>query len=254
MADFLSGSVRIAYRDEAPNAPAGLEPALLIHGFASNLAVNWRQPSWFGALLESGRRVIAIDNRGHGESEKLYDPADYHCRLMARDAVNLLAHLGVARADVIGYSMGARIAAYVALDAPRRVRRLILGGLGDRLVTGAGLPENLAEAMEAPSLDDLADPTQRLFRAFADRNGADRRALAACIRGARQAPAISEVARIVSPTLVVVGTHDTIAGDPFKLAAMLRNGRGLEVPGRDHNKTVGDRAFKEEGVKFLNEE
>ena len=72
---------------------------------------------------------------------------------MARDAANLLAHLGIGRADVMGYSMGARIAAFLALGRPDLVRSLILGGLGDRLVHGAGLPVGIAEAMEAPSLE-----------------------------------------------------------------------------------------------------
>ena len=102
---------------------------------------------------------MAFDNRGHGQSEKLYAAADYRADLMVQDAANLLAHLGVERADVMGYSMGARIASFLALAEPRVVRSLVLGGLGDRLVRDAGLPEAIAEAMEAPSLDSLTDPT-----------------------------------------------------------------------------------------------
>ena len=86
----------------------------------------------------------------------------------------------------MGYSMGARIAAFLALANPERVRRLILGGLGDRLVEGVGLPLGIADAMEAPSLDALTDPMQRMFRAFAEQTKSDRVALAACIRGSRQ--------------------------------------------------------------------
>ena len=143
-------------------------------------------PRWVETLTQAGRRVVAFDNRGHGQSAKLHAPANYRADLMTLDAVNLLAHLGIERADVMGYSMGARIASFLALAEPNRVRSLVLGGLGDRLVRDAGLPEAIAEALEAPSLDGLADPTQRLFRAFAEQTKSDRAALSACARGFRR--------------------------------------------------------------------
>ena len=105
--------------------------------------------------------------------------------------------------------------------------------------------------MEAPSLDSLADPTQRMFRAFADRTKSDRAALAACVRGSRRSLTPSELARIDQPALVAVGERDTVAGDPHKLAAMLPRGTALEIPGRDHNLAVGDRAFKAAALDFL---
>ena len=133
MASFKNGSVEIAYLDEGQNQPDA-EPVVLVHGFASNKEVNWVNPSWISTLTRAGRRVIALDNRGHGASSKLYDPAAYDSALMAQDARALLDHLGLERADVMGYSMGARIAAFLALAHPGRVRGLILGGLGRRLL------------------------------------------------------------------------------------------------------------------------
>ena len=178
---FSSQSVDIAFIDVAPRGRDLNEPILLIHGFASNHLINWVNPRWVDTLTEAGRRVLAFDNRGHGQSEKLYAPADYHLDLMTRDAANLLAHLGVERADVMGYSMGARIASFLALAEPRLVRSLILGGLGDRLVRDGGLPEAIAEALEAPSLESLTDPTQRLFRGFR-RPDEERSRRACCVR------------------------------------------------------------------------
>ena len=241
---FSSDGVDIAFIDVKPEGRDLSEPILLIHGFASNHRMNWVGPRWVETLTQAGRRVIAFDNRGHGQSEKLYAPANYRLDLMIRDASNMLAHLGVERADVIGYSMGARIASFLALAEPRLVRSLILGGLGDRLVRDAGLSEAIAEALEAPSLDSLADPMQRMFRAFADQTKSDRAALAACIRGSRRSLTPAEAARIVQPTLVAVGERDTIAGDPAKLVAMLPRAELLAIPGRDHNLAVGDKAFK----------
>jgi pimeloyl-ACP methyl ester carboxylesterase len=151
----------------------------------------------------------------------------------------------------MGYSMGARIAAYLALAHPQRVRRLVLGGLGDRLVEGVGLPPAIADAMEAPSLDALTDPMQRMFRAFADQTKSDRVVLAACIRGSRQTLSRAEAARIACPTLVAVGTRDAVAGDPHRLAAMLPHAGVLEIPGRDHNLAVGDKVYKAGVLEFL---
>src|SRR5271165_2581082 len=149
------------------------------------------------------------------------------------------------------YSMGARIAAFLTLPRPGLVRSLTLGGLGDRLVHGVGLPAGIAGAMEAPSLADLSDPMQRMFRAFADQTKSDRAALAACIRGSRQSLTPAGVARIAAPTLVAVGTRDIVAGDAHRLAALMPHASALDIPGRDHNLAVGDKAFKAGALAFL---
>jgi pimeloyl-ACP methyl ester carboxylesterase len=248
---FSSDGVDIAFIDAKPRGRDLNESILLIHGFASSYRMNWVGPRWVDTLTGAGRRVIAFDNRGHGQSEKLHAPADYHLDLMIRDAANLLAHLGVERADVIGYSMGARIATFLALGQPSLVRSLVLGGLGDRLVRDGGLPEAIAEALEAPSLDSLVDPTQRLFRGFAEHTQSDRAALAACVRGSHRSLTLEEAARINQPTLVAVGERDTLAGDPAKLVALLPRAELLVIPGRDHNLAVGDKAFKAGVLDFL---
>ena len=248
---FSSDGVDIAFIDATPQGRDLNEPILLIHGFASNHRINWVNPRWVETLTKSGRRVVAFDNRGHGQSEKRYAPADYHADLMTKDAANLLAHLGVERADVMGYSMGARIASFLALSRPSLVRSLVLGGLGDRLVRDAGLPEAIAEALEAPSIESLTDPTQRLFRGFADQTKSDRAALAACIRGSRRSLTPADAARITQPTLVAVGERDAIAGDPAKLVALLPRAEALLIPGRDHNLAVGDKVFKAGALDFV---
>ncbi|MFG1419479.1 alpha/beta hydrolase [Xanthobacter sp. V0B-10] len=246
MPHFDSAGIDIAYLDEG----AG-DPVLLIHGFASNKEINWVGPSWLKTLTEAGYRVIAFDHRGHGASGKVYDPALYHTARMAEDARRLLSHLGIERADVIGYSMGARVGAFSALLFPEMVRSLVMGGLGIHLVDGVGLPQSIADAMEAPGLDAVDDPMGRMFRAFADANKQDLRALAACIRGSRQVLTREEVARIFQPVLVAVGTRDTVAGDPRPLAELLPDGEVLDIPNRDHNPAVGDKVFKQGVLDFL---
>jgi pimeloyl-ACP methyl ester carboxylesterase len=247
---FQSGGVRIAYVDSPPDEGSG-EPILLIHGFASNHAVNWVNTQWFKTLNRAGYRVVALDNRGHGESEKPYEPEAYHSYVMAEDSRRLLDHLGIERADVMGYSMGARITAHLALGAPERMRSMLLGGLGLHLVDGVGLPLAIADALEAPSLDALTDPMQRMFRAFADQTRSDRRALAACIRGSRQILSPEEVGTITLPTLISVGTDDAVSGPAEGLARLMPHARVLDIPGRDHNLAVGDRVHKQGVLDFL---
>jgi non-heme chloroperoxidase len=92
-----------------------------------------------------------------------------------------------------------------------------------------------------------------MFRAFADQTMSDRRALAACIRGSRQSLSRADAARIAVPTLIAVGTKDDIAGSPHELATLIPGSRALDIPGRDHMLSVGDRVFKEEVLKFLAE-
>jgi pimeloyl-ACP methyl ester carboxylesterase len=246
MPQFMHDGVEIAFIDEGEG-----EPAVLVHGFASNKEVNWVAPSWMATLTRAGRRAIALDNRGHGASSKLYDPAAYHSAVMAEDVRALLGYLELPRADIIGYSMGARIAAFLALTHPDRVRSATLGGLGIRLVEGVGLPDTIVNALEAPSLADVMDPTAYMFRAFAEQTKSDLRALAACMRGSRQTLSRAEVARIAVPLLVVVGGKDPIAGAPEPLAALIPGARALSIPGRDHMLAVGDRAFKSAVLDFL---
>jgi pimeloyl-ACP methyl ester carboxylesterase len=226
---------------------------VLVHGFASNKEVNWVGTAWVSALTRAGRRVIALDDRGHGQSTKLYKPADYHSAIMAEDVRALLDHLDLPRADVIGYSMGARITAFLALAHPDRVRSAVLGGLGSRLVEGVGLPDTIADALEGPSLAAVTDPTAYLFRAFAEQTKSDLRALAACLRGSRQMLSRDEVGRIAVPLLVAVGSKDLIAGSPQALADLIPGARALVIPDRDHMLAVGDKAFKAGVATFLSE-
>ena len=246
MPRFRHGSVEIAFLDEGEG-----DPVLLVHGFASTKEVNWVNPGWVTTLTRAGRRVVALDNRGHGQSTKLYDPAAYHTDRMAEDAHALLDHLAIPRADLMGYSMGARIVAFMAVQAPQRVRSLILGGLGSRLVDGVGLPESIAEALEAPALDQVTDPQGRTFRAFAEQTGSDLAALAACIRGSRQTLTREQVAAITAPMLVAVGTKDVVAGSAHDLAVLNPGATALDIPGRDHMLAVGDRVFKTGVLDFL---
>ena len=246
MQTFDSDGVRIAFLDEGAGAPI-----LLIHGFASSMRFNWIDPGWVGLLTRNGFRVIAFDNRGHGESEKLYDEAAYGAPLMAEDARRLLDHLGIEQADVMGYSMGARITAFLALAHPARVRSAMFGGLGGNMLRPMQGTDKIAQALEAASIDDVTDAYARTFRAFADRTGSDRKALAACIRSAREPLTAEMVARLACPVLVATGTEDVVGGSAEELAAVIPGAEALPIPKRDHMLAVGDRVYKEGVLDFL---
>jgi pimeloyl-ACP methyl ester carboxylesterase len=246
MPSFHNGDVEIAYLDEGEG-----EPIVLVHGFASSKNVNWVYPTWVSELRKAGRRVIALDNRGHGDSGKLYDAAQYEIAIMAGDVVALLDHLGIARADVMGYSLGSRMTAVMALSQPQRLRSAILGGIGIGMIEGGGPGENVALALEAPSLEDVTDPVGRTFRAFADQTRSDRRALAACLRGSRRLMTREEAASINVPVLIAVGTSDEIAGSAQALGKVIPGAAVLDIPNRDHMRAVGDKVYKAGVIDFL---
>jgi pimeloyl-ACP methyl ester carboxylesterase len=246
MQHFLSDGVDIAFIDEGEG-----DPILLIHGFASTAAINWRSTGWIDVLRKDGRRVIALDNRGHGESAKLRDPAAYSATLMAEDAANLLDHLHIERADVMGYSMGARNTFFLAINHPEKVRSAILGGLGMGLVDGIGGENEIARALEAPSLEAVSDPQGRMFRKFAEQTKSDLGALAACIRVSRTPVAAERLREIRAPVLIAVGSRDTVAGSGRELARLIKGAEFLEIPDRDHMLATGDRVFKRGVLDFL---
>jgi pimeloyl-ACP methyl ester carboxylesterase len=246
MPSFHSGDVEIAYLDEGEG-----DPILLVHGFASTKNVNWVYPTWVSELKKNGRRVIALDNRGHGDSAKLYDPGAYHIPIMAGDVSALMDHLDIERADVMGYSLGSRMTACLALRQPQRLRSAIFGGIGIGLIEGGGPGENVAEALEAPSLEQVTDPVGRTFRAFADQTRSDRRALAACLRGSRGLMSRQEAAGIRLPVLIAVGTADEIAGSAQALGKIIPGSQVLDIPNRDHMRAVGDKVYKTGVLEFL---
>lgn len=252
MPTFSSGGVEIAFIDERPDTDAEIAtPILLIHGFASNLRVNWVDTGWVRHLNREGYRVVAIDNRGHGQSQTLYSPEDYRSTIMAEDARALLDHLSIAQAHVMGYSMGAKITALLTMHHPARVRTAIFAGMGVNMVRGVSDAEPIAAALEAPSIDDVTDRKARTFRLFADQTKSDRLALAACIRGIREPVSAEALAGIRCPVLVAVGTTDDVAGSGPELAALVPGAETLDITGRDHMRAVGDRIYKDGVTDFL---
>lgn len=243
---FLHNDIKLGFFDEGQG-----DPILLIHGFASNAKINWIDTGWFKLLLDANYRVIAIDNRGHGDSEKIYDRSAYTPEIMAGDALALLRHLNIEKTHLMGYSMGARISAYFSLLHPDYVRSVIFGGLGMGMITGAGSWEVIAEALLAPDISTITDPRGLMFRKFADNTKSDKQALAACVVSSKKELTKEQVQHIMQPALVVVGDQDEISGSAKELAEILPNGQAVTLEGRNHMLAVGDRHYKKAVLNFL---
>jgi pimeloyl-ACP methyl ester carboxylesterase len=246
MQKFNSAGVEIAYVDEGQGTPI-----LLIHGFASNMRVNWQSTSWTKTLLAAGHRVITLDNRGHGESQKLYDPAQYSASIMADDAGRLLDHLGLRQSAIMGYSMGARIAAFLTLQRPTMVSRAIYAGLAERMVTGVGGAEAIADGLEAETREEVKDPGARSFRLFAEQTKSDLKALAACMRSSRVKIKAEALAQIRCPVLVVAGELDDVSGPVQPLVDLIPGAQGRTLKGKNHMNAVGDKDFKNAVLAFI---
>jgi len=225
-------------------------PVVMLHGFAADAHANWHQPKVVETVVATGRRVITPDARGHGRSGKPHDIDAYKNQAMPRDVSALLDHLGLDEVDLVGYSMGARITAQVAMREPR-VRSIVLGGVGVGVVQGRGPAgaEGIAAALTAPDASSIADATARGFRRFAESTGADREALAAVMR-AGMGEGTQSIDTLSIPALVICGDKDELVGPPQALADLLSSAELVIVNG-DHLSAVGDPRFRNAIADFL---
>ncbi len=245
----------IAYQEWEPEAAsaAALPPVVLHHGFIADANLNWVGPGVVAALVRAGRRVLALDARGHGASGKPHDPGLYGEEKMAADLRRLFDLTGAQRVDLVGYSMGAVVSLLTA-SQDARVRRLVVGGVGGGVATRDGLHNRaaargaIASALRAPDAASVQDPIAVRFRMLADVVGTDREALAACAE-ASFSSAIP-FAQISAPTLVLVGDADPIATQPEVLAAAIPHAQ-LRVISGDHLSAVTNPAFAPAIVEFL---
>ena len=244
MPSFDSDGVRIHYTDDGAGPPV-----VLVHGLTSSAERNWRRPGVIDALVAAGRRVIAIDCRGHGESDRPHDPAAYAGTRMGDDVVALVDHLGIEMADLVGYSMGGMIATSLLARRPERFRRVIIAGVGD-WVLRAG--DGALRGVQAPRRGGRARAAVGgwLMRGIARRMGNDPEALEAIARAPRQPLDASKLARVSNPVLLLVGRSDRGAGTPTRLAAAIPGARIEKVPG-SHITAVIDPAFRRAIVEFL---
>ncbi len=222
---------------------------VLVHGFASSRAQNWRDTGWYKTLTEAGRRVVAMDCRGHGESDKPHDDGSYGDK-MVDDIAAVMDAAGASRATLMGYSMGGILTVGLLMTQPQRIARAVCAGIGEAYFAPKSHRRGIAEALRLSDPGTIVDPMQKAFRAFADQPGKDRLALAACMSADRTMYTRQQLNACSVPVLVVDGDKDSQAGRPEPLAAAFANGRAIVVPNRDHMTAVGDKVYKEAVLEF----
>lgn len=249
MPQFTSDGLDLSY-DEF--GAAGAKKAIvLVHGFSSNKYENWKRMGWYDAIVGKSLRGLALDCRGHGESAKPHDPASYDRARMAGDIFNLMDHVGIERAHLLGFSMGAHIALTAAMTDGGRIDHLVVAGVGGKIFEPSREPGAMAAAMEAPSPDTISDPLLRSFRQFADEQKEDRLALAACSRGPRVEITRDALFAIRRPTLVIAGQRDQLAGPPQGLAQEIAGAKAVTIPGCDHFSMIAHGLFKANVFDFF---
>jgi pimeloyl-ACP methyl ester carboxylesterase len=252
MASFRSGGLTLDFDDIRP-VQGETGTIMLVHGFATNREENWRRLGWYGAFERKGYRTIALDLRGHGKSDTPHDPKAYARADMAGDIIALMDFLDLRAADVMGYSLGAHLSALAAVNHPGRIASLVLGGVGARMISPLPSPGpmTLAEAMRTEDPQTITEPTLKGFRLFADQQGEDRLALAACSEGAGANLGGEALARLAMPVLVAAGSRDEIAGDPRVLADAIPGAKAVSLPACDHFSAIPHALFKAAVFDFL---
>jgi pimeloyl-ACP methyl ester carboxylesterase len=244
--DFNSNGVRLDYELHGPDDG---RPIVLVHGFASFYRLNWVGTRWQETLTQSGFRVIGLDCRGHGSSDKPHETAAYAGHEMSGDVRRLLDHLNIKAADYLGFSMGARIGLQAVLDFPDRWRKVVLGGLGTKGAIDRAA--SIARALRGEPAD--SDVAESFYKFAAARPSNDLEALAACIEAPQPPLEPARLAAITTPILIVVGDKDELVSGAQELVELIPTARLVVVPGRDHMGTVPAREFKEAALAFLEE-
>lgn len=226
--------------------------ALLVHGFASSTRDNWVNTGWVRDLLRAGYRVLAVDQRGHGASDKPHESRDYGLRAMARDVEAVLDTYLIDTAVYVGYSLGARVGWEVALDLTDRLERVILGGVPDGIpLSRLDIDQARAYLTEGVPVTDRV--TQNYIQLVERVPGNDPLALVAIAEGMR-ASGVSDPDpdnAPAQPILFATGSLDAVIDGSKALAAACPAGRFFEIPGRHHFNAPGSRDFRREGLAFL---
>ncbi len=255
---FDSAGMPIHYTDEGTGTPV-----LLVHGFGLQADLNWRWTGCIRRLRKAGYRVVALDVRGHGRSGKSHAPQDYGVAL-SDDIVRLLDHLGIAKAHLIGYSMGGFIVLKTVERHPDRLLSGVIGAAGWGLLdeTYLNLIQEIIAAMDTRrSFDPLTDwldenkhaPWLNRFLAnFFMRSMNDLDAIVNVFK-TFDALSVGEdgLRRNAVPVLTVVGDRDGIRETSERLPGLMAHHKLVYIPGGDHINTLLRRGFMLNILAFL---
>ncbi len=234
---FDSDGVKIHYETFGQG-----KPIVLVHGFPLSMELNWVGTKWVEAL-QPVRRVVGLDCRGFGDSDKPHDPEAYGIENMAGDVLRLMDHLSIDKADLFGYSMGSMISAHLLINHRERFTTVILGGAGNLL--DPGREEQMSKSADYLLVDDpsqITDPFGKTFRTIADGiPNTDRLALAACAQRLFEPVKAADFADVDIPVLVISGAEDT---SPAAMAAATPGSKLVLIPDTNHFTVIPDRGSR----------
>lgn len=232
-------------------------PLVLVHGWGASATRNWVELGWVEALAPL-RRLVLMDSRGHGRSERPRAQEAYGYAAMGDDVLQVMDELGIPRADLLGYSMGAFIGVSLLGHHRERFSSMVLGGIGDETAESASLCLRIAEWLRADDERDITDPLGQAYRRYVDSDPEnDREALA--ISALQMWPegyplelGGEGLAAVDIPVLVVDGADDHPYVDSVdRLVNAIQGAELLTIPGADHHTVPGDPRFKRAVIEFL---
>ena len=243
----------------APDAHAPARPVLLIHGFASSIKLNWADTGWISALTGAGRRIIAVDLPGHGLSGAPEDLDSYTPSRIRADLLQIVFDAGArplqqgdpsSGLDVIGYSLGSRLAWEFGATQPELVHRMVLGGpsILDPL---AAFDLPAAQRYLADGTPIADGSTAGLLKMAQLLPANNIFALLSLVEAIKTEPFVPDEAVPRMPVLLVAGDRDERAETMPQLAALLDSADQLLLPGRTHTNAITSRAFKNAAMDFL---
>ena len=248
MARLDRGDIGLHYRLQGEGALV-----VLLHGFTSSQYGSWARRGWIDLLVDAGFCVAGLDFRSHGRSDRVYEPARCTAGVLAADVAALIDHLGAERADVVGFSMGGGVALQTAIDYPERVRRVVIGGVGDAALNRLHDPQAIAEldaAFEAESAAEVASPNAQRIRRNAELAGNELQALVPFLQSGGWPGGIAEERPVTAPLLVIVAEQDQYMSGVDALLRWLPHADVMRVA-RDHHTVLYTEVVQERVVTFL---
>lgn len=229
---------------------ADAAPIVALHGFASTANANWKSTGWVRDLTKAGHRVIAVDQRGHGASDRPHDPARYSMKRFVADLTEVIDAYRVDDVTLLGYSLGSRVGWLAASALPDRIARAILGGLpaGDPL-TRFDLAAARDFIRDGRPIDDRL--TDTFVRMAGSLPGNDLEALVSLVEGLRGGPQADASNPPTQPILLATGAGDPILEQSRALAEAAPDAAFLELAGRHHFNAPTSGEFRRAAVEFL---
>jgi pimeloyl-ACP methyl ester carboxylesterase len=234
-------------------------PVVLLHGGTVSFKYNYADLGWIKVLNDAGMQVIGLDFRGHGQSDKPHDPAQYGTAKLASDVIALLDHLALERAALVAYSIGTAVAIHLLNTARERFDSAALVATGDGLI---GYPPHTFDRI-LPSLALVLERTEypqdlpkhlAAYWNFITSTAGDKRALLAFSQARYPSLTPQEAEQVSNAVLVVSGEDDLVLGTGPRLARALCRGEYLQIPGADHFSLAADRSVMAAVAHFLKQQ